>query len=83
MMFRINVATRIKMRSAAMPASSRARTIGGSSNPLGTGRVISQIRMHAEVAPRGRIDPGLEREDIFASIEYAAPQTDHAVLLSA
>jgi len=27
--------------------------------------------------------PGLEREDILASIEYAAHQTDHAVLLSA
>ncbi len=27
--------------------------------------------------------PYLEREDIFASIEYAAPQTDHSVLLSA
>ena len=27
--------------------------------------------------------PGLEREDILASIEYAARQTDHAVLLSA
>ena len=27
--------------------------------------------------------PGLEREDVLASIEYAAHQTDHAVLLSA
>ena len=27
--------------------------------------------------------PGLEREDILASVEYAARQTDHAVLLSA
>lgn len=27
--------------------------------------------------------PGLEREDILASIEYAAHQADHAVLLSA
>ena len=27
--------------------------------------------------------PGLDREDILASIEYAAHQTDHAVLLSA
>jgi len=27
--------------------------------------------------------PYLEREDIFASIEYAARQTDHSVLLSA
>ena len=27
--------------------------------------------------------PGLEREDILASIEYAAHLTDHAVLLSA
>ncbi|MFZ0590302.1 MAG: DUF433 domain-containing protein [Bryobacteraceae bacterium] len=27
--------------------------------------------------------PYLEREDILASIEYAARQTDHAVLLSA
>ena len=27
--------------------------------------------------------PYLDREDIFASIEYAAYQTDHAVLLSA
>jgi len=27
--------------------------------------------------------PGIEREDILASIEYAARQTDHAVLLSA
>ena len=27
--------------------------------------------------------PGLEREDILASIEYAAHQTDHVVLLSA
>ena len=27
--------------------------------------------------------PYLEREDIFAAIEYAARQTDHAVLLSA
>ncbi len=27
--------------------------------------------------------PGLEREDILASIEYAAHQTDHAILLSA
>ncbi len=27
--------------------------------------------------------PGLEREDILASIEYAAHETDHAVLLSA
>ena len=27
--------------------------------------------------------PYLEREDIFACIEYAARQTDHAVLLSA
>ena len=26
---------------------------------------------------------GLEREDVLASIEYAAHQTDHAVLLSA
>ena len=26
--------------------------------------------------------PGLEREDILASIEYAAHQTDHAVLSS-
>ena len=27
--------------------------------------------------------PGVEREDVLASIEYAAHQTDHAVLLSA
>ena len=27
--------------------------------------------------------PYLEREDIMASIEYAARQTDHSVLLSA
>jgi uncharacterized protein (DUF433 family) len=27
--------------------------------------------------------PDLEREDIFAAIDYAAHQTDHAVLLSA
>jgi uncharacterized protein (DUF433 family) len=27
--------------------------------------------------------PYLEREDILAAIEYAARQTDHAVLLSA
>ena len=27
--------------------------------------------------------PYLEREDIFASIDYAARQTDHSVLLSA
>ena len=27
--------------------------------------------------------PSLEREDILAAIEYAAHQTDHAVLLSA
>jgi uncharacterized protein (DUF433 family) len=27
--------------------------------------------------------PGVEREDILASIEYAARQIDHAVLLSA
>jgi uncharacterized protein (DUF433 family) len=27
--------------------------------------------------------PGLEHEDVLASIEYAAHQTDHAVLLSA
>lgn len=27
--------------------------------------------------------PYLEREDILASIEYAARQTDHSVLLSA
>jgi len=27
--------------------------------------------------------PGFEREDVLASIEYAAHQTDHAVLLSA
>ncbi len=27
--------------------------------------------------------PYLEREDIFAAIEYAARQTDHSVLLSA
>jgi uncharacterized protein (DUF433 family) len=27
--------------------------------------------------------PSLEREDILASIEYAASQTDHPVLLSA
>ena len=27
--------------------------------------------------------PGLEREDVLTSIEYAAHQTDHAVLLSA
>jgi uncharacterized protein (DUF433 family) len=27
--------------------------------------------------------PGLEREDVLASLEYAAHQTDHAVLLSA
>jgi len=27
--------------------------------------------------------PGIERDDILASIEYAARQTDHAVLLSA
>ena len=26
--------------------------------------------------------PFLEREDIFAAIEYAAHQTDHAVLLA-
>ena len=27
--------------------------------------------------------PDLEREDVLASVEYAAHQTDHAVLLSA
>ena len=27
--------------------------------------------------------PGLEREDVLASVEYAARQTDHAVLRSA
>jgi uncharacterized protein (DUF433 family) len=27
--------------------------------------------------------PGLEREDVLASVEYAAHQTDHAVLRSA
>jgi uncharacterized protein (DUF433 family) len=27
--------------------------------------------------------PSLEREDILAAIEYAARQTDHAILLSA
>ena len=38
------------MASAGSPASSSARTSGGSSAPFGTGRVTSQMAMHAERA---------------------------------
>ena len=45
------VATRISMRSRAMPAASRVRRIGGRTMPLGTGRVLSEITTTASRRP--------------------------------
>ena len=45
--------------------------------------VLELLSAGASVEEILRDYPGLEREDILASIEYAAHQADHAVLLSA
>ena len=45
--------------------------------------VLDLMAAGADVAEILADYPYLEREDILASIEYAARQTDHSVLLSA
>ena len=47
------VATRIRMFSFDIPAAASSSISGGSRTPWGTGRVMSQIRMHAVLAARG------------------------------
>jgi uncharacterized protein (DUF433 family) len=45
--------------------------------------ILSLLSSGASVEEILKDYPNLEREDIFAATEYAAHQTDHAVLLSA
>jgi hypothetical protein len=52
------VATSTVTPARGTPASSRVRISAGRKRPFGTGRVMSQIRMHAERLPRASAASG-------------------------